>query len=252
MTTTAITPQLKITMLKHLVAGRDLDFVATVTSVPRDTVLDIVSNHGYPDHDRMGWAIDMIIQGGDKIPARPVDNRPRVLLDEPAAERRPQTMNHAQSTGQRPAPRNPGYALTPPPPTRPAHTSISELLHQAGESNLTRTRALGSKISALVADLTQRLADEQGALEAKNKAARESAAVAARIAVLQAEIDKLKGSSKRAKTAVASPRKYTQNRGVHPCTNPDCDRTFDTPQGAVTHRRRAHEGFNPVTKAGAA
>jgi len=68
MTTITITPQLKVTMLKHLVAGKDLDFVATVTGVPLQDVLNIVSNHGYPNHDRMAWAIDVLIQGGDKIP----------------------------------------------------------------------------------------------------------------------------------------------------------------------------------------
>lgn len=40
MTTIEITSATKVTMLKHLVAGKDLDLVATLTRVPRDTVLD--------------------------------------------------------------------------------------------------------------------------------------------------------------------------------------------------------------------
>jgi hypothetical protein len=194
MTTIEITPATKVTMLKHLVAGHDLDFVEAATRIPRDTILDIVSKHGYPDHDRMAWAVDMLIQGGDKIPVLPAATHRGAAPLDPAAPAR------AQSYGQR----NPGYAINPPTPTRPAHTAISELLQQAGESDLHRTRALGSKISALVADLTERMADEQEALQAKNKAARESAAVAARIAVLQAEIDKLKRKPARPATARAA------------------------------------------------
>ena len=143
MTTIEITTQTKVTMLKQLVAGHDLDFVAAATRIPRDTVLDIVSKHGYPNKDRMGWAVDALIQGDDKIPQRPVDNRPRVLLDEPTHQ-----LSNSVSKGQ-PTPRDPGYALTPPAPTRPAHTSVSELLHQAGESDWARTRALAAKISTL-------------------------------------------------------------------------------------------------------
>jgi len=197
MTTIDITTQTKVTMLKQLVAGHDLEFVATATRVPRDTILDIVSKHGYPNKDRMGWAVDALIQGDGKIPEKSAAAMSTGTPLDPAAPAR------AQSTGQRTS----GYALTPPAPTRPAHTSISELLHQASESNLARTRALATKISALVADLTERLADEQEALQAKNKAARESAAVAARIAILQAEIDKLKGKRSRpakTKTAIVS------------------------------------------------
>ncbi|HEY8881970.1 MAG TPA: hypothetical protein VIM47_01075 [Dermatophilaceae bacterium] len=248
MSTIEITAATKVTMLKQLVAGKDLEFVATTTRVPRDTVLDIVSNHGYPDHDRMGWAIDMLIQGGDSIPVRPADNHRGTPLD-PAAVQAIARAN-AQSNGQRPNPRAPGYALTPPAPTgRPAHTSVSELLHQAGESDLARTRNLGAKISALLADLTERLVDEQEAHEAKVAAEKAAAAVAARIAVLQAEIAKLKRRPVRT-TMVAGPgRSKTLPRnahpGVHPCAVVGCARTFDTAQGAALHQRRAHEGYNP-------
>ena len=252
MTTIEITAATKVTMLKMLVAGKDLEFVATTTRVPRDTVLDIVSNHGYPDHDRMGWAIDMLIQGRDSIPERPADNHRGTPLD-PAAVQAIARAN-AQPNGQRPVPRSPGYAVTPPAPTRPAHTSVSELLHQAGESDLARTRNLGAKVSTLLADLTERLVDEQEAHEAKVAAEKAAAAVAARIAVLQAEIDKLKRRPVRT-TTVAGPgrsARLTRNAhpGEHPCAVVGCARTFDTGQGAALHQRRAHEGYNP--SAGAA
>jgi uncharacterized small protein (DUF1192 family) len=241
MTTIAITPALKVTMLKHLVAGKDLDFVATVTKVPRDDVLDIASKHGYPNHDRMAWAIDMLIQGGDKIPERPADHRPKVLLDEPATR----TTNICSD--QRPG----SLAITPPATIAHVPPATADLLHQAEQSPFIRTQNIGTKISALLADLTTRLTDEQQQVEAKAQADREAARIASRIATLQAEIDKLKRKPAKTATARAAattgniPRSERLTRGVHPCTTAGCDRTFDTPQGAVTHRRRAHEGFNP-------
>ena len=121
MTTTVITRQTHVTMLKHLVAGKDLDFVATITKVPRQTVLDIVSNHGYPNKDRMAWAVDVLIQGGDKIPESQL--RAGTPLD-------PATPARAQSTGQR----NPSFAVVPPAVTvhhiQPATADRRPRLHQ--------------------------------------------------------------------------------------------------------------------------
>jgi hypothetical protein len=232
MTITAITPQLKVTMLKHLVAGKDLDFVATITRVPRDQVLDIVSAHGYPDVDKMAWAVDILTKTVGKIPERPADHRPHVLLDEPA-----KPYQSAPS----------GHVNIPP--------GIADLLHQGKASPWIRTQNLAAKIHTLLDDLTTRLADEQAAVEAKARVAHENALVASRIATLQAEIDKLKRKPAKAATVgiVSTPRESSRKYGLHPgvysCTDPGCDRTFDTPQGAATHRRRAHEGFNPTRKA---
>jgi len=241
MTTITITPQLKVTMLKHLVAGKDLDFVAQVTRVPRDDVLDIVSAHGYPDHDRMAWAVDVLIQGGDKIPVLPTaTHRGAAPLDETTTN-----IRSAQSTVQH---RPNGYAVTPPTPTRPVHTAIAELLHQASESPFIRTQNIGAKISALLADLTTRLNDEQAAVEAKVQADRESARIASRIATLQAEIDKLKRKPAKKPSAAKSARSYTRNPGEHSCPLDTCNRTFNTTQGVALHRRRAHEGFTPTPR----
>ena len=240
MTTTVITPQLKVTMLKHLVAGKNLDFVADVTGLSRDTVLDIVSAHGYPKINSMKWSIDCLIKDADKIPVREVDYRPRVLLDEPAAPTHEsiRVRNDRLSVAT--------VAHVPP--------ATADLLHQAEQSPFIRTQNIGTKISALLADLTARLNDEQQQVEAKASADREAARIASRIATLQAEIDKLK--RKPAKTATGQKLSttgqkpsYTQQYGEFACTTPACERVFTTIQGAVTHRRRAHEGFNPHAKA---
>jgi len=234
MTIITITPQLKVTMLKHLVAGKNLDFVAQVTRVPRDDVLDIVSKHGYPNHDRMAWAVDMLIQGGDKIPESQL--RTGTPLD-PAAAATP-----ARTAGGRPS----NFALIPPATITHIPPATADLLHQGKASPWIRTQNLAAKIHTLLGDLAARLADEQAAAEAKAQADRESARIATRIATLQAEIDKLK--RKPAKTTSVSHATRPVITGEHSCTTAGCDRTFPTIQGAVTHRRRAHEGFNPHAK----
>jgi len=181
MTTIAITPALKVTMLKHLVAGKNLDFVADVTRVPRDTVLDIVSNHGYPNKDRMAWAVDVLIQGGDKIPTGQLSTGTPLDPATPAAR-----------VGNSATGANGSLAITPPATITHIPPATADLLHQAEQSPFIRTQNIGTKISALLADLTARLNDEQAAAEAKAQADRESARIASRIATLQAEIDKLK------------------------------------------------------------
>jgi hypothetical protein len=241
MSTIAITPQLKVSMLKHLVAGKDLDFVAQVTRVPRDTVLDIVSAHGYPDVDKMSWAVDILIKTVGKIPESHL--RTGTPLDPPAPAAR--VNNHATGVNG-----SAGFAVIAPatgqPTTHPTHTG--ELLSRAAQSPFMRTQNLGAKISALLTDLTARLDDEEEARNAKVKADREAAAVATRIAQLQAEIDKLKRKTpKVAKTTGVSKATKPVLTGEFSCTMDSCDRRFDTSQGVALHQRRAHEGWNPRT-----
>jgi len=231
-TPSAITPQLKVTMLKHLVAGKDLDFVAQVTRVPRDDVLDIVSAHGYPDVDKMAWAVDILTKTVGKIPTGQLSAG---------------TPLDASIPSTRPTSRPNPFAVTPAATIAHIPPTIVEILSQAARSPFIRTQNIGTKISALLADLTARLNDEQAAVEAKASADREAARIASRIATLQAEIDKLK--RKPAKTTGVSHATRPVITGEHSCTTTGCDRTFPTIQGAVTHRRRAHEGFNPHAKA---
>jgi len=240
MTTVTITRQTHVAMLKHLVAGHDLEFVAAATRVPRDTVLDIVSRHGYPAVDKMAWAIDILIKEQDKLPERaPANPRSEVFLDEidvPVSARAPQT------------PRPSSFALIAPATGQPATSSTALLLNEAAQSPFIRTQNLGVKISALLVNLTDRLADEQEARDAKVKAEKADAAVAARIAVLEAEIAKLKRKpAKTPKTTGASHATRAVLTGEFSCTMDSCDRVFDTSQGVALHQRRAHEGFNPRT-----
>lgn len=208
MSTISITPQLKATMLKQLLAGHDLDYVAQASGMPRDRVLDIVSNHGYPNRESMARAAGILLESANRIPERQAtvtsqasgNGHRNVRRDEPAPSPRPTLQSIADSHRV--------IATPPVSPARPVHTSAAELLHQAGESAHARTRGLGAKISALLADLTTRLDEEQEAREAKAKAERENAQVAAKIARLEAELAQLKGKRSkpaRAKSMVHAP-----------------------------------------------
>lgn len=60
MTTDTITPEQRLTVLKHLANGRDPDFVATVVRIPRDQVAAIGREHGHPDRVKLGQAVDVL------------------------------------------------------------------------------------------------------------------------------------------------------------------------------------------------
>jgi len=239
MSTVVITPQLKVSMLKHLVGGKNLDFVAQVTRVPRDEVLAIVSAHGYPKINQMKWAIDILIKTVGKIPTSPVStHRGAVVLDE---------IDVPVTPVMRPEVQRSGFAITPP-TIETVLAPAASVLHQAGESPFIRTQNLGLKIHYLLATLTSRLADEQAARDAKVKADREAAAVATRIAQLEAEIAKLKRKTpKVTKTTGVSKATRPVLTGEFSCGVDSCARAFDTAQGVALHRRRTHEGWNPRT-----
>lgn len=222
MSTVEITVALKVQMLKHLIADHDLDWVAAVTKIPRNIILDVVAAHGYPDKDRMGWAVDVLTKDGNQPPERPAHTGFKSL--ERATPVRPSAPANAQSAVQR----------------VPVHTSTAELLHQAAESRMARTRSLGAKISGLLTDLTARLAEEQETREELAKAEKDKARVGARIAELEAEIAKLKGKNKKPAT-VSKPRGVVEPRpaGGIPC--PSCDRTFQTGHGLDVHKGRSHQ-----------
>ncbi len=110
-------------------------------------------------------------------------------------------------------------------PEPPQSGRLDKIIHDAEASEKARTRHLAAKVRKMLDDLSARLEAET-----------EDAKRAEKIAALEAEIRRLKagGSCKNGGGAV---------RGDFPCD--ECDRHFDSKQGVVMHRRRAHEGFDP-------
>lgn len=62
MTTKETTPQQRIALLKHLAGGKPPETVATILNLTRDQVVDVARHHGYPDSDKMSWAVDILVK----------------------------------------------------------------------------------------------------------------------------------------------------------------------------------------------
>lgn len=60
MSTDEITTADKITLLKHLVKGKDAEAVAAIMKMERYEVIDHAANHGYPHKDKMAKAIELL------------------------------------------------------------------------------------------------------------------------------------------------------------------------------------------------
>lgn len=58
--TATITPEQRLTVVKHLAGGKGPDVVATITGISRGAVVDIGSHHGYPDKEKLSWAADIL------------------------------------------------------------------------------------------------------------------------------------------------------------------------------------------------
>lgn len=58
--TATVTPTTRLTVVKHLASGKTPDVVATITRLPRADIVDIGAHHGYPDKDKLGWAVDIL------------------------------------------------------------------------------------------------------------------------------------------------------------------------------------------------
>jgi len=136
MTATTITTNQRLQIVKHLAAGKDLDFTAAATRLPRSEVLDIASHHGYPDTDRLQRAVVLLQEKAD----READD---TALTQGSAI--PETRNPVNSSS---APRvtvpPSSTAGTPPPLTQP--DEIRVLINTGKSHPSKRIQALANKV----------------------------------------------------------------------------------------------------------
>jgi hypothetical protein len=183
----------RITVLKHLVAGRDLDFVATVARLTRDQVSEIATHHGYPKTESMQRAIEILeskASEGSDLTSRPM-----------AA----------------PAPR----AETPRPPARPATTSPSSvtnpdarpigrpdeirvLLNTAKGHPSKRIQSAANKVIDDIDKLKHLIAEDQEKHAARREAEAERAAAKAEIERLEKQLRDAKAKLRPTKTDSAT------------------------------------------------
>lgn len=94
-----VTPQQRIALLKHLVNDKTPEAVATILNITRDQVVEVARHHGYPDKQKMEWAIDILVEKATKAetaaipagtpvrvaPAQPTPAAPTAAAATPAA-----------------------------------------------------------------------------------------------------------------------------------------------------------------------
>lgn len=189
----------KLTILKLLAGGRDADFVAQAVGTSRDDVVLVATAHGYPDVQKMAWAVDVLTKQIDEEHATsgPAARANGGLVARPG-------------TRPAPVPARPGERPGEPTPT------VAALIAQGNKSERAATRRLAEK----VADLLERL---DAAVRVEQAERREAAERAAAEAKVRSEIARLEAelAAKRAllpKHAASLKGLATVNAGVDPKT----------------------------------
>lgn len=175
-----------LTVLKMLAGGRDLAFAVSANQhLTGEQIRQIAQAHGYPDTDKLRWAVGVLSK---KIDTDAVTNF------------------HNGATPSRPIPATPvapaPVAPNPAPAGRPFDATAALLL-RGKESSRGRTRALSEKISTLLADLRDRLDAEAAADRAAKAAEAERLAAIEEVRKLEAELT----------TARQKLRRFKNHRG---------------------------------------
>lgn len=230
MTTTekeAVTPQQRLTILKHLINGKTPDVVASIVGLSRERVFTLGRGHGYPDVDTMKRAVELVEKkidddATDAIPSR-VERT--VAYPVPASAQPQQGDNN------------------PTPLTKP--DEIRVLLNTAKAHPAKRIQNQADKVFDALDRLQAMIREDEEKNAEKRKAEAEKAAARAEVERLEQALAearaKLRGKSyshKELNTEVAAAKaKTTAPKGEYPCRNDGCDKVYDTPQGRSLHER---------------
>lgn len=203
---TTVTAEQRLTIVKHLAAGKDLDWVAAATKFDRSVVLDIASRHGYPDQSKLAWARDVLAEKAQQPAPTPAPAAAPQAVARPAA---------------------PGVA----PQQQP---TVGALIAAGRASGSKRITAQADRVAAGITKLGDMLAAERAKVEARRKQAEAKRQAREEVERLQQEL-----AAARAKLRPTTTR--PREKITHPCTVDGCDRVFDTSQGRSLHERRAHQ-----------
>ena len=181
---------MRLRIVRHLMADAlTLHQVADEVGLSYEQVLDVANRHGYPDERRMTKAIEMLQDGLENDPPRPTPPRRTEQKEDAMPVRVPEQDDDQLDL-----------------------SIVNNLVGEAQRSSNKRTATLGDRLYRLVTEVTERVVTERA--EVRN---------AARIAELQAEIDRLRGAEKKVTCKVA-----------------DCGHPVANLQGLNLHRTRAH------------
>ncbi|NUO57267.1 MAG: hypothetical protein HOV78_11415 [Hamadaea sp.] len=222
MTTKTITPELKLTTLKHLAGGKSLEVTASIVGLPRETVLDLASNHGYPDQSKLSWAADVL--------ATKLDEQAKVMPER--APERPEPTPRPVAAVPRPAPA--------PAPAAKAD-DIQALLSSAKEHQSKRIQRAAEKVTDDIARLRDLIQEDERKHAERRRLEKEKAAARAEVERLEAQLAAAKaklGGAKVATRSTGTPAKeiraWARANGV------DCPGTGRVPANVVDAYKAAH------------
>lgn len=211
--TATITPEQRLTVVKHLAGGKGPDVVATITGLSRGVVIDIGSHHGYPDKEKLSWAADILakkIADGDA---------PR---EDPRREERARAGTPVTPTARPTS--APAAPVTP--LTRPDEIRI--LLNTAKGHPSKRIQAAADRIFDQVGRLRELIREDDEKNAEKRRAAAAKEAARAEVKRLEQQLAdaraKLRGTKPPATTSPSRPAGTTGQPSTSFVTAEDLER----------------------------
>jgi len=191
MTTNEITDETRLTMLKHLAAGKTLDQVATITRHNREFVLDEVSKHGYPHS---------LAKGIDLLAAKIDRDRNTIPEGRPLPKTTPGAAPTPTPAAPRPATTSPSSVTSPDARPVGAPDEIRVLLNTGKTHTSKRIQKAADRVFDAIGHLRDLLAEDQEKNAARRAEEAQKAAARAEIQRLEKALAdakaKLRGGSK--------------------------------------------------------
>lgn len=182
--TQEVTTAQRIAILKHLASGKDLDTVAAIMrGIDRDTIGDIARHHGYPDPDKLNWAVDILTKKQEEAEKASIP-----------------TSAHVPQPAARPATTSPSSVTSP--DARPVQgpDEIRVLLNTAKAHPSKRIQAAADRVFDNLDKLRTLIRDDQEKHAERRKAEAEKAAARAEVERLERQLAEAKAKL-RGKTA---------------------------------------------------
>lgn len=220
-----ITPATRLTVLKHLAAGKNAELVGAIMKLSRYEIIDIASEHGYPDVSKMAQAVETITRNIENADRDELASRPLAGPEHSAPRPAPRPAAVPPARPPQPAVARPA---TPPAPAAPAAAGVRggpQVLTQPDELRAVINAGKQSK-SKRVQALTDRIIDDVARLKAEQKAAAARARAAERDALqkkkseLEAELAAVKAKLRGGKTATSKPAAGSSSSSPPAGSNP--------------------------------
>ena len=231
MTTKAdLTIEQRIALLRHLAEGKSLEAVALILHCDRSDVLDVASKHGYPDHEKMAWAADVLEEKAD-AEARPAPHPDPAAVIRTAG--RTQTPAGGASTppSAGPAPRPQRLPASAAGGATPHVDRIRVLIDEGKAHSTKKIQAAAERAETAVRRLRE-LVDADRAREAERKRrAEERAKAEAEVRALEAQLAEARAKLRPASPATAGDGpSAAEVRAWARANNVDCPATGRVPR----------------------